>query len=587
MPARVTLDDLIHQPRIAYFSMEIALRSEIPTYAGGLGVLAGDTLRSAKDLGLPMVAVSLVSRHGYFRQELDAKGRQVEQPEHWDPASWAELLDAKIAITLESRRVWIGAWLYVMASEPGTPQPVLLLDTDLPENSAPDREITNSLYGGDAAYRLKQEIVLGAGGVRMLQALGFAIRQYHLNEGHSAFLGLELLRSYRHPDGDLRPGESPYDIPRVREMCCFTTHTPVEAGQDRFPYALVAQISGGAIGYEAAAPDHATSCDLLVDQPTLKWLAGEEQLNMTRLALNLSEYVNGVAKRHADTSDHMFPGYRMHAITNGVHPATWTAEGFARLYDHYLPGWRHEPELLSRADVMIPDAALWDAHLEAKQRLIRTTREQLGVELDARLPILGYARRMTAYKRPTLLFGDLQRLRAIAREQPLQIVLAGKAHPRDEAGKVMIEQLAEQARLLRGAVQVVYLPNYDMQLAQILTAGADVWVNTPLPPLEASGTSGMKAAFNGVPSLSVLDGWWVEGCVEGVTGWAIGNGEARSSDGASLYDRLEQVVLPLYYRSAEATRPWVALMKGAISKNASYFNSHRMMRRYGTEAYVR
>jgi starch phosphorylase len=585
------LDEFTHQPRIAYFSMEIALRSEIPTYAGGLGILAGDTLRSATDLGLPIVAVSLVSRGGYFRQELDAEGRQIERPEQWDPASWATLLDAKIAVTLDDRRVWIGAWLYVMAGERGTPQPVLLLDTDLPENSAPDREITNSLYGGDARYRLKQEIVLGAGGVRMLQALGFVIRQYHLNEGHSAFLGLELLRSYRYPSEELRPGESPYDIPRVRELCCFTTHTPVEAGQDRYPYPLVAQVCGDVIGdvigSEGTTPDRATRRGSLVDLPTLKRLAGEEHLNMTRLALNLSEYVNGVAKRHADTSDHMFPGYRMHAITNGVHPATWTSEGFARLYDHYLPGWRHEPELLSRADVTIPDAALWDAHVQAKQRLLRAAREQLGVELDPQLPILGYARRMTAYKRPTLLFGDLPRLRAIAREQPLQIVLAGKAHPRDEAGKALIEQLAAQARLLRGAVQVSYFPNYDMHLAQLLTAGADVWINTPLPPLEASGTSGMKAAFNGVPSLSVLDGWWIEGCVEGVTGWAIGNGDAGSGDSASLYDKLEQVVLPLYYHSAAVTRPWVNLMKGAISKNASYFNSHRMMRRYGTEAYVR
>jgi starch phosphorylase len=581
------LDEFIHQPRIAYFSMEIALRSEIPTYAGGLGILAGDTLRSATDLGLPFVAVSLVSRRGYFRQELDAEGRQVEQPEHWDPATWAELLDAKIAITLDGRRVWIGAWLYVMASETGTPQPVLLLDTDLPENSALDREITSSLYGGDAAYRLKQEIVLGAGGVRMLRALGFVIRQYHLNEGHSAFLGLELLRSYRYPNDELRPGESPYDIPRVREMCCFTTHTPVEAGQDRYPYSLVAQVSGGAIGYEGTTPDLATGSGPLVDRPTLRRLAGEEHLNMTRLALNLSEYVNGVAKRHADTSDHMFPGYRMHAITNGVHPATWTSEGFARLYDRHLPGWRHEPELLSRADAAIADADIWDAHVQAKQRLIRAAREQLGVELDAQLPILGYARRMTAYKRPTLLFGDIQRLRAIAREQPLHIVLAGKAHPHDEAGKALIGQLAAQARLLRGAVQVIYFPNYDMRLAQLLTAGADVWINTPLPPLEASGTSGMKAAFNGVPSLSVLDGWWSEGCVEGVTGWAIGNGDAGSGDSASLYDKLEQVVLPLYYRSVGASRPWVTLMKGAISKNAAYFNSHRMMRRYGTEAYVR
>jgi starch phosphorylase len=587
MADHVMLDDFIHQPRIAYFSMEIALRSEIPTYAGGLGILAGDTLRSAADLGLPVVAVSLVSRAGYFHQQLDDQGQQLEQAARWDPAASAELLDAKIAVTLEGRHVWIGAWLYAMVSEHGARQPVLLLDTDLPENCASDREITQYLYGGDAVYRFKQEFVLGVGGVRMLQALGFQIRQYHLNEGHSAFLGLELLRSYRHAPEDLREGESPYDLPRVREMCCFTTHTPVEAGQDRFAYSMVARISNGAIGHDGAAAGQTAVDPPLIDQMTLERLAGTEHLNMTRLALNLCEFVNGVAKRHADTTNHQYPGHRVHAITNGVHPGTWTSEAFARLYDQYLPGWRHEPEMLARADVCIPDAAIWDAHLQAKQRLIHAAREVLGVELDPQLPILGYARRMTAYKRPNLLFGDLSRLQAIARDQPLQIVLAGKAHPHDEAGKALIGQLANQARLLRGAVPVIYLPNYDMRLAQLLTAGSDVWLNTPLPPLEASGTSGMKAAFNGVPSLSVLDGWWIEGCIEGVTGWAIGDGEVDSGGSESLYDKLEHVVLPLFYRAAAPSGPWVALMKGTISKNASYFNSHRMMRRYGTEAYLR
>jgi glycogen phosphorylase len=582
------LDDFIHAPRVAYFSMEIALRSEIPTYAGGLGILAGDTLRSAADLGLPIVAVSLVSRAGYFRQELDGEGRQLEHPERWDPSRWSALLDAKIAIRLDQRQVWIGGWLYVMTGVTGTRQPVLLLDTDLPENSPADREITHFLYGGDAAYRLKQEIVLGIGGVRMLQALGFTIRQYHLNEGHSAFLGLELLRTYGYAPEDLRAGESPYDIPRIRDLCCFTTHTPVEAGQDRFSYALVEQISGGAIGCSRADPGSAPGSNgSIVDLATLQRLAGDEQLNMTRLALNLSEYVNGVAKRHADTAEQMFPGYRMHAITNGVHPSTWTSEGFARLYDRYLPGWRHEPDILSRADSSIPDAAIWEAHVQARQRLIDAARESTGVLLDARQPILGFARRMTAYKRPDLLFSDLQRLRDIARSQPLQIVLAGKAHPQDAAGKALVELLTSHARQLRGAVTVVYLCDYGMALAQLLTAGADVWVNTPLPPLEASGTSGMKAAFNGVPSLSVLDGWWAEGCIEGVTGWAVGNGASDSRDAEALYTKLEQVVLPLYYSSAGASGAWVTVMKGAISKNAAYFNSHRMMRRYGTEAYIR
>jgi len=283
----------------------------------------------------------------------------------------------------------------------------------------------------------------------------------------------------------------------------------------------------------------------------------------------------------------MFPGYRVHAITNGVHPFTWVAESFRDLYDHYLPGWCHEPELMVRADCCIPEAAIWEAHIQAKQKLIDKVHAVSGIALQSTLPILGFARRMTAYKRPDLLFTDLERLKAIARQHPFQIVLAGKAHPKDQGGKQLIEQLHAQARSLAGVIPVVYLPGYDMELAQILVAGADVWLNTPLPPLEASGTSGMKAAFNGVPNLSVLDGWWVEGCIEGVTGWAVGSPGAADGHAQSLYDKLEHTVLPLYGSVGEISHGWLRVMKGAISKNAAYFNSHRMMRRYATEAYVR
>jgi len=565
------LDDYIHEPRVAYFSMEIALRNEIPTYAGGLGVLAGDTIRSAADLELPLVAVSLVSRAGYFRQEFDAQGRQLEYAALWDPREWAKPLDAKIAVTIEGRAVWISAWLYVLEGHLGGRQPVLLLDTDLDENRPEDREITHYLYGGDETYRFKQEIVLGIGGVRLLHALGFEIRQHHMNEGHSALLGLELLRRYGYAPEDLRPGEPHYDLPRVRSLCNFTTHTPVEAGHDRFSYDLVQRMLGNAI-----------------ELATLKHLGGEDSLNMTRLALNLSEYVNGVAERHAEVSKTMFPGYRVHAITNGVHPFTWTSEPFRMLYDHYLPSWCHEPEQLVRADCCLPDGVIREAHQQAKQALIERVRARTGISLNPKTPTLGFARRMTAYKRPDLLFTDLDRLQAIARQHPFQIVLAGKAHPHDVGGKQLIEQLHAYARALEGVVPLVYLPDYDMETAQALVAGVDIWLNTPLRPFEASGTSGMKAAFNGVPSLSILDGWWIEGCIEGVTGWAIGNSTGvDDGDARALYDKLEQVVLPLYYGDQSDPGGWLKVMKGAISKNASYFNSHRMMRRYGTEAYIR
>jgi len=564
------LGEFLQEPRVAYFSMEIALRSEIPTYAGGLGVLAGDTLRSSADLRLPLVAVTLVSRAGYFHQDIDAGGNQRERPESWDPAQWARKLDAKVAVRIENRAVWVGAWLYVIESNLGGRSPVILLDTDLPENEPSDRQITDILYGGDDEYRLKQEMVLGMAGVRILRALGFVISAYHMNEGHSALLGIELLRTYAYAPDDLRAGESSYDLPRVREQCRFTTHTPVDAGHDRFSYALVERLFasetyGRNPGGGAAGP---------VDFRILRELAGQDGLNMTRLALSVSDFVNGVAKRHAEVSAKMFPGYQVRAITNGVHPYTWTAGSFRVLFDQYVPGWCYEPELLSRADT-IPEAAILAAHATAKQTLIDRVYSLTGVALRVDVATLGFARRMTAYKRPDLLFTDLERLRAIAREHPIQVVLAGKAHPRDEEGKRLIRLLHEHARALSDAFCVVFLPNYDLALAQKLVAGCDIWVNTPLPPMEASGTSGMKAAFNGVPSLSVPDGWWIEGCIEGVTGWSV-------EDSNSLYDKLSRVVLPSFYGSR-----WIEVMKGTLSRNPMYFNTQRMMRRYATEAYLR
>lgn len=548
--------------------MEIALRNEIPTYSGGLGVLAGDTVRSAADLELPLVAVTLASRMGYFRQEIDAQGWQTEHPDTWEPPRWASRLTAAVALQIEGRDVWVGGWLYVLQGHMNGSIPVILLDTNLAENSSEDRTITDQLYGGDITYRLKQEIVLGIGGVRMLQALGFAIRQYHMNEGHSALLALELLRRYAYQAEDLRLGESPYDVPRVRELCNFTTHTPVEAGHDKFPYGLVARVLND-----------------FIDRATLQSLAGKDVLNMTRLALNLSQFVNGVAKSHAEVSRKLYPGYHVHAVTNGVHPYSWTSPPFAKLYTQYMPGWCHEPELLSRAD-RIPDEAIWIAHVEAKRVLIERVKALTSVVLSPHLPVFGFARRMTAYKRPDLFFSDIARLKTIADDRPFQLVLAGKAHPRDEGGKRLIALLHQHMRELAGSITIAYLPNYDMDIAAVMVAGVDVWVNTPLRPMEASGTSGMKAAFNGVPQLSVLDGWWVEGHIEGVTGWAIGDASEmhNGADAQSLYLQLEQTVLPLYYSNRAG---WIDIMKGAISKNAAYFNSHRMMRRYAAEAYIR
>lgn len=551
-------------PRVAYFSMEMALDPGMGTYSGGLGVLAGDMMRSAADLALPMVGVTLLSRQGYFRQRIEG-GRQVEDDASWDPSRYATRLPAKVPVPIRGRDVWVGGWQYRVPSrcESSRPVPVLLLDTDLPENHPDDRRLTAFLYGGDEMYRLCQEAVLGIGGVRLLAALGQQVQKYHLNEGHAALLTLELLR-------DRLAGGQPREqaIAAVRAHCVFTTHTPVPAGHDAFDYPLARTCLGAMVR------------DL--DVPAL---AGEERLNLTQLALNLSGWVNGVAQRHAEVSRTLFPGYTVHAITNGVHPWTWASDAHRRLYDQHVQHWCHEPELLLHAD-RIPPGELLAAHREAKHALIGLLQRAGGQALDPRRFTIGFARRMTDYKRPALLFSDLRRLRRLAQRHPIQIALAGKAHPRDEQGKRHIAGLHRWARELRDDIPVVFVPDYDIDSARLLVSGVDLWLNTPRRPLEASGTSGMKAALNGVPSLSILDGWWLEGCEEGLTGWAIGEDGPHDDalDSASLYDKLERVVLPLYYDDPQG---WLKVMQGAITKNGAFFNSHRMVRRYMLEAYTR
>lgn len=569
MKPLAAIEAIARRIHIAYFSMEIALRPEMHTYSGGLGVLAGDTARSCADLEIPVVFVTLVSRSGYLKQEIDASGRQVDHPDPWDPARWTEPLGAMITVPIEGREVWVRPWLMTLTCPLGHGVPILLLDTDLDQNDPEDRKITDALYGGDAEYRLKQEVVLGIGGVLLLQALGFSIHTYHMNEGHAALLAVQILHQVRRRLEDIRPGESVFDPAQVREMCVFTTHTPVEAASDRFPYAMVERILGDYISIAE-----------------LKLVGGRDELNMTRLALNLSGYVNGVAERHAETAHKMYPGYHVRAITNGVHAQTWTHRSFARLYQAAFPHWAHEPEVLSLAS-QLKDEAVWLAHQDAKRDLLDLIGKVSGVKMTVDAPLLGFARRMTGYKRPDLLFSDLERLVAIARKQPFQLVFSGKAHPRDEQGKNLIAELNGYVQQLAPTIPMVFLPNYDIEMAAVLIAGADVWLNTPLPPMEASGTSGMKAAFNGVLNLSILDGWWVEACVEGVTGWAIGDGDSTGSRAAhadSLYGKLGELVLPLYYR--DRTR-WIWMMKESISKIGAFFNSQRMMRRYATEAYLR
>lgn len=547
--------------KIAYFSMEIGLTDDIPTYSGGLGVLAGDTIRSSADLKIPLVAISLVSRNGYFKQELTRVGKQIEHLAEWKPSKFMDELSTQVKLQVQGREVGIKAWLYDHQSPTGGLVSILFLDTDVDGNTPEDRDITSFLYGGDERYRLKQEIVLGIGGVKMLEATGFKVSKYHMNEGHSSLLTLELLR------------KNDVNLDKVRDLCIFTTHTPVEAGHDKFPYNLVQEIMGEIVPLE-----------------TLKRLGGRDRLNMTRLGLNLSKYVNGVAKRHKEFSLKLFPGHHISAITNGVHSFTWTCDSFRRLYDKYLLGWANEPELLVRVDG-ISDEEIWHAHVEAKEKLIDFVKQKTDVNLDRDVLTLGFARRATAYKRPNLLFSDLGKLRAINRKGRIQAIFAGKAHPKDWSGKQLIEEIYGYIEKLRNVMKIVYLEDYDMQMSAKLTSGVDVWLNTPLPPLEASGTSGMKAVHNGVINFSVLDGWWIEGCVEGVTGWAIGpspkepigEDERRHRELQDLYNKLEYLIIPTFYKKRD---DWIHMMENSIGKVAYYFNSHRMMRRYVTEAYL-
>ncbi len=552
---------------IAYFTMEIALGVDLHTYSGGLGVLAGDVARSAADLNLPMVFVSLVSHNGYIRQAIE-QAQQVDEPDPWEAARFCQPLDAMVAVHLEGRRVWIRPWLYVCASSSGHTVPVVLLDTDLDQNDPSDRLLTDRLYGGDSRYRLMQEAILGIGGTRMLRALGFEIRRYHLNEGHAALLSAELLRRYPHEGSHHRDGEGVYDEDRVLEACIFTTHTPVEAGHDRFPYPLIQSVLDG-----------------FIDLGELERYAGKDDCNLTRLAFNLSSYVNGVAKRHATTTRQMFPGYKVGAITNGVHAGTWTHPSLARLHEQHTPDWSTEPDALVAAD-QISDDELADAKKTAKNELIALVQSATGRSLDPDLPIIGFARRMTGYKRPALILSDMDRLRAIAAKQPFQIVWAGKAHPADLEGKQIIHSIITAGETLSNAIPSAYLANYNTKIAATLVAGADIWLNTPRPPMEASGTSGMKAGLNGTLNFSVLDGWWIEAWIENVTGWAIGDdGPGSDAEHAeSLYDKLDNLILPMFRE--DRTR-WLWMMKQSISKVGSRFNSQRMMRRYTTDAYLR
>lgn len=552
--------------------MELGLSAEMRTYSGGLGVLAGDTIRAAADLKIPMVAVTLLYRKGYCRQILDSEGNQTEEPVDWVIEDYLEELPPRATVGVEGRDVQVRAWIQDVVGYGGYRIPVFFLDTDLPENDETHRGLTHHLYGGDARYRLCQEAILGIGGVRMLRVLGYdEIERFHMNEGHASLLTCELVdeRLREEPGREL----SDEDVEAVRRQCVFTTHTPVPAGHDQFPLDVVRQVLQ----------------DRTVDM--LKQLSCVDgALNMTYLAMHLSHYVNGVAKRHGEISRQLFASYAIDSITNGVHARTWVSPPLQDVLDQHIPTWREDSYSL-RNVLIIPNHEVWQAHAWSKEQLIQHVNRVVGAGMDMDVFTIGFARRSATYKRADMLFHDLDRLRRIHENiGPFQLIFAGKAHPQDGGGKELIRRIFQAKEQLKDKIKVVYLADYDIELCKLMTAGVDLWLNTPEPPMEASGTSGMKAALNGVPSLSVLDGWWLEGCIEGTTGWSIGRvGQAvpespdREKDAAMLYDKLEYIILPLYYQDRDR---YVDVMRHCIALNGSFFNTQRMMHQYVVKAYL-
>ncbi len=559
--SQLTKPEHIHtgKPKIAYFSMEIGLDKNIPTYSGGLGILAGDTLKSCADLNVPIIGITLLTESGYFYQKIDDEGNQIELPINFKSSDFLTLLPTKNSVKIEGRKVSINTWYYLIKGINEYIVPVFFLDTNLEENSEQDREITKYLYGGDNKYRLAQEIILGIGGVKAVKSLGYkTIDKYHMNEGHAALGTLELYREFKNVD-------------QVRDKCVFTTHTPVAAGHDQFDLSFAKPMLGDMLP------------DSILDQITF-----ENKLNMTRLALFFSHYVNGVAKKHGEVSRNMFPGYSIDSITNGVHTTTWVSEPFQRLFDKHMPGWRSDPYIL-RSTFSIDKQEIWNAHLEAKKKLVDFVNNRYNVGMNYDDFTIGFARRQTAYKRPDLLISDPERLKSIAEKVGhIQIIYSGKAHPKDGSGKESIKKIFTTMKTINGNIKMAYIHNYDITIGKMMTAGVDLWLNTPRRPREASGTSGMKAAHNGVPQFSTLDGWWLEGCVENITGWALGPEKTKEEesddeiDKYDLYNKLENWIIPKFYKDRDN---WIRTMRSCIAINASFFNTNRMIQQYVLNAY--
>ena len=540
--------------KIAYFSAEIGISAGLPTYSGGLGVLAGDHIKAAADAEIPLCAVTLLYKEGYFKQRIDEDGNQSEIYPRFDPDPAMKKMPVEFILPLQGHNVRIQAWQYTYIGLTGHTIPIFLLDTDVEGNRQEDRTITLRLYSGDKNHRILQEAIMGFGGIRLLETLGITdIDTYHMNEGHCSFLTLELLRKFQGREAE------------VRKRCVFTTHTPVPAGHDHFAMERCKNLLDG----------------LIPDDLRLPSLVQNSRLHMTELGLYFSRLANGVSELHGNVARKQFAEFKIGHITNGVYHNYWVGKPFRELYDQVFPGWRLNPKLLLRIDE-VPDKDLLNAHRSQKIFLLGYANSQLQKALSLDVLTIGFARRAAAYKRARLIFRDLDRLVEIGQGK-IQIIFAGKAHPKDDQGKDILKDIVVQANKLFGRVKIVFLENYNMWLGRLITSGVDVWLNTPLRPHEASGTSGMKATLNGIPNLSILDGWWAEACRDGVNGWAIG-GNYNSDDEKDadyLYSVLEQRVIPTYY---ENKSEWMKLIREAI-KTGVQFTAQRMIREYNQQLY--
>ncbi|MGB1991951.1 MAG: alpha-glucan family phosphorylase [Candidatus Poseidoniaceae archaeon] len=538
---------------VGYFTAEIGLWSELHTYSGGLGVLAGDHVKSAADAEIPLVGVTLVYRKGYGRQHLDKDGVQTETYRDLDPAQHMQDTGMEISLPLDGGELWAKVWRADITGVSGHVVPVYFLDTFHPKNSEKHLELGLTLYGGDDWVRIRQEYLLGVGGLRLLDKLGLEVEGLHLNEGHCTFALLEML------------GKG-WSREQLAKRVLFTTHTPVPAGHDRFEWEAVEEVLGDLLPADAK--------QLVID-------AGDPEegrrISMSHLAVALSGPVNAVSNLNAWVASSMFADHHIAPITNGVHHITWTSPMMADLFDKQLPGWREDPTKLAHAG-KIPTEDLAGAREVARKVLRELVQTSTGVRLDKNRLTIGFARRFATYKRANLVFSDLERLREIGAGK-IQFVFSGKAHPRDEGGKALIKSIFDSAKDLENEIPVAFLEDYSMATGLAMTGGVDIWLNNPIRPMEASGTSGMKAAMNGVPNCSILDGWWPEGCEHGVNGWAIGEADDERDDvrdAKNVLDVIANEVLPAWN---EGDEKWCEIMRASIATSAR-FTGARMISDY-------